>query len=353
MKRKLKVGVIGVGAIGKTHLQALTSRSSDLTSYKNTKVIAIADINKEALKSAAEEFNIDKIFTDYHKLLALELDAVCVCTPPFTHATITCDAASAGKHVLCEKPMALNSAEAKEMVKACYKSGVKLGICSARSRFSPSVERAKTYIIQGKLGQIYYARTTALRRKARPGIDFLKASKWFLDSSKAGGGALIDMGCYDIDVMLYLLGDVQPSAVSAITFQGIGETLELETVYDVEEHSSVFVKFKEDLAVTFEASWAANMVPYNETVILGSKGSLKLNPFTYYTEENRKDIATTIDLSRNPREEWNQLMKDFVTACLEDRKPKTPGEEGLKVMQIIEMAYRSAKLNKEVRLRDL
>jgi len=249
--------------------------------------------------------------------------------------------------------MAMNSKEAKKMVQFCNKAGVKLGICSARARFRPSTKLAKEYILKGKIGQIYYARATTLRRRGRPGIDILKDSKWFLDSSKAGGGVLIDIGCYDIDLMLYLLGNVQPAAVSAITFRGVGETPEPETVYDVEEHSSVFVKFKEDLAVTFETSWAANIIPYSETIIFGSKGSLKLNPFTYYSEENGRSIATIIALSRNPRAEWNYLIKDFVTACLENRKPKTPGEDGLKTMQIIEMAYQSAKLNREVKIEDL
>ena len=347
MTKPLKVGIIGVGTIGQAHLRAFTA-------HKESKVVAIADINKKALDASSKKFKVDKTFTDYQDLLALdEVEAVVVCTPPFVHAKIVCDAASAGKHVLCEKPMALNSREAEKMVEACNKAGVQLGICSARSRLTPTVELAKEYLTEGKIGRIYYARMTMIRRRGRPGIDILKESKWFLDSSKAGGGALIDIGCYDIDVMLYLLGDVQPMAVSAITFTGIGEPVKLETVYDVEEHSSVFVKFKKDLAVTFETSWASNLNSYRETILFGTKAALKLDPFTYYTEEDDREVTTTINFPREPWGSWEKLIKDFVSACRKNRKPKTPGEDGLKVMQIIEMAYKSAKLGKEVSLSDL
>jgi predicted dehydrogenase len=350
MNKILNFGVIGVGVIGRSHLQAFANQ-------KNARVIAIADINEEALKSAAERFKIEKCFTDYHELLALkDLDAVIVSTPPFNHAEITCDAASAGKHVLCEKPMAMNSKEAAEMVEACRKAGVKLGICSARSRLTPQAEMAKEYISSGKLGRVYYARFTTIRRRGRPGIDILKESKWFLDSSKAGGGALIDIGCYDIDLMLYMLGDLKPLSVSAITFRGVGGRLKLEAKYDVEEHSSVFVRFKDGSASSFETTWAANLNPYQEILIFGSKGGLMLNrfsPFTYFSEKDGRGIALSYDLSIDWGSIQSLLIEDFTKACLENRPPKTPGEDGLKVMQIIEMAYKSAKLNREVKIDEI
>jgi len=345
--KKFKVGIIGVGTIGHAHIKAFTAN-------RKAEVAAIADINPKALKSVSDEFKIENAFTDYQDLLALDdLDGVVICTPPFAHAKITCDAASSGKHVLCEKPMALNFKEAKSMVEACNKAGVKLGICSARSRLDPSVRLAKKYIDRGKIGRIYYYRATTLRRRGRPGIDILKESKWFLDSSKAGGGALIDIGCYDIDVSLYLLGNVQPVSVSAMEFTGIEPDLKLNTVYDVEEHSSIFVRFKEGVAAIFETAWASNIGPYTETLIFGSAGGLKLNPFTYYTEERGMAVSKSFDIPHRPQEIWNQLIDDFVTACQKDRNPKTPGEDGLKTMEIIDMAYRSAKLKREITTQEL
>jgi len=345
--KKFKVGIIGVGVIGHAHLKTFTAN-------RKAEVAAIADINPEALKSVSEEFNIEKTFTDYQDLLALDdLDGVVICTPPFVHAKITCDAASAGKHVLCEKPMAMNAEEARRMVEACNKAGVKLGICSARSRFSPTTELAKKYIDKGKIGHVYYVRATTLRRRGRPGIDILKESKWFLDSSKAGGGALIDIGCYDIDVSLYLLGNVQPISVSAMRFTGIEPAVKLNTVYDVEEHSSIFVRFDNGVTATFETAWASNIGPHRETLVFGSAGGLKLDPFTYYTEERGIGVSKSFDIPERSREIWNRLIDDFITACQKNRNPKTPGEDGLKIMEIIDMAYRSAKLKREVRIQEL
>lgn len=191
-----------------------------------------------------------------------------------------------------------------------------------------------------------------------PGIDILRESKWFLDSSKAGGGALIDIGCYDIDLALYLLGDLEPTSVSAMTFRGIeSNCFESETKYDVEEHSVAFVGFKGGLKVSFETAWAANINSSQEAIILGSRGGLRLNPpinpFTYFSEEKGMGVSISYDFTVDRPPIQNLLIEDFVRACLEDKPPKTPGEDGLKVMQIIDMAYKSAELGREVRVNEI
>jgi len=347
MGKKLKVGIIGVGVIGKDHLRGYEA-------VKEADIVGISDINKKALREAAKTFKVKSRFTDYHDLLALdELDAVSVCTPPFNHATIACNAASAGKHVLCEKPMAMNAKEAGQIVEACNKANVKLGIGSGRSRFNPSVDMGRRYISEGKLGKVYYSRVSSYRRRGRPGIDILVASKWFIDSSRAGGGALIDIGCYDIDVILYLLESPQPEAVSAMTFQGIEDLPELDVTYDVEEHSSAFVRFQNGSVAVFETTWATNFDNIDEAIVMGTKGGLKLHPFTYYTKEDLNQVAIKTDLPRLWGMNMKLLIDDFVRACLEDKKPKTPGEDGLKVMQVINAAYESSRLKREVKISEL
>jgi len=341
------MGVVGVGSIGQVHLR-------NYAASRNVRAVAVADLDRERAEAAAAEHGIEKVFTDYRGLLALdEVDAVSVCTPPFAHAQVTCDAAKAGKHVLCEKPMAMNAKQAEEMVMACRKAGVKLGIGSARSRFDPAVEEARQYVSSGRLGRVYYARVSTFRRRGRPGLDMLKGSKWFLDSSKAGGGALTDIGCYDIDVVLYLLGSPQPVAASAITFRGVGGQPKLETPYDVEEHASLLVRFEGGVAATFEIAWASNMDHGEGLILFGTEGGLRLNPFTLYTEQEGRHVAITTELPRQRDAAWQLLVRDFAAACLQDRAPKTPGEDGLKVMQITDMAYLSAKSGREAALRDL
>ena len=347
MGKTLNVGVIGVGTIGKSQLRGYAA-------VKEAKIAGISDINEKALESVGKEFKVKRQFTNYHDLLALEgLDAVSVCTPPFNHAVVTVDAASAGKHVLCEKPMAMNAKEAKEMLEACNEAGVKLGIGSGRSRFSPPVDMARRCISDGKLGKVYYSRTSSYRRRGRPGIDILVDTKWFIDSSKAGGGALIDIGCYDIDVILCLLGSPQPKSVSAMTFQGIEDLPELDVTYDVEEHSSVFVRFEEGPVALFETTWATNYDNTQEAIIMGTKGGLKLNPFTYYTKQDQNQVAIKTDLRIQWGIHMKLLVEDFTRACLEDKMPKTPGEDGLKVMQVINGAYESSKLGREVQVSEL
>jgi len=239
------------------------------------------------------------------------------------------------------------------MVDACREAGVALGLGSARSRFHPNVELAKKYISEGKLGKIYYVRFTRFRRRGRPGIDMMKGSKWFLDSRIAGGGALIDIGCYDIDVLLYLLGSPQPLSVSAVTFRGLEPTPKLDTPFDVEEHSTAFARFSSGLTATFETAWASNTESREEVMILGSKGGLRLEPFTYYTEDNGELVSIGFDLYLKRIREMDLLIKDFMDACIQGRKPKSPGEDGLKVMQLIDMAYLSAKVGREVSLEEV
>lgn len=347
MSKALRIGVVGVGTIGKEHLRALGS-------VRNAELVGISDVSKEALKEVSKEFKVKNCYEDYHELLALDkLDAVSVCTPPFNHAVITCDAAAAGKHVLCEKPMAMSAKEAGKMVQACKKANVKLGICSARSRFDPEVETSRRYIADGKLGKVYYARVSSYRRRGRPGIDILVQSKWFINSAKAGGGALIDIGCYDIDVILYLLGSPQPEAVSAMTFRGIEDLPKLDVTFDVEEHSSSLVRFKDGPIALFETAWAANYDDTHEAIILGTKSGLRMHPFTYYTKMEEQQVAIKMELPELWGVNMRLLLTDFATACLEDKTPKTTGEDGLKVMQVINATYESAKLGREVKISEL
>ncbi|MFQ5808237.1 MAG: Gfo/Idh/MocA family protein [Armatimonadota bacterium] len=342
MAGKLNVGLIGVGVIGVKQLESFLA-------CEDAKVLAVADVKADVARSVGKDFGIPHVFTDYRELLDVDgLDAVSVCTPPFAHAEPTCAAAAAGKHVLCEKPMAMSVKEAQDMVAACREARVKLGICHARSRFSPRAEAMRRCVTSGFLGDVYYARISRFRRRGRPGLDILVDSRWFLDSSKAGGGCLMDIGCYDIDLMLYVLDRPKPVSVAAMTFQGVGEPAPAGVVHDVEDQATVFVRFEGGLTVTFEQSFAANMANADDIRIVGTKAGLAGDPWEIYTEQDGQQVKIVPDLPQQSRGAPQPLIADFVAACLEDREPKTPGEEGLTATQITQAAYVSAREGREV-----
>jgi predicted dehydrogenase len=341
MSDTAKIGVIGVGHIGRSHLRGYRECAK-------TDVVAIADVNAAALTAAKEEYGVPWAYEDYGALLARDdIVGVSVCTPPFNHAEITIAAAQAGKHILCEKPMCMTASEARAMVTAAREAGVRLGICSGRARFGAEIEAARDYVLSGRLGEVYYLRITSFRRRGRPGIDILKQSLWFLDADRAGGGALYDVGCYDLDQMLYILGSPAPRTTSAMTFRGIPHNLPPGTRYDVDEHVTVFVRFEGGVTATLEKAWAVHGPQTHAAMVLGSLGGLSLNPFTFYTDEDgsHKDIKPDL-----PQPSGASLLSNFADVCLKGAEPKTPGEDGLKVMLISDAALRSAAEGHEVEI---
>lgn len=127
----------------------------------------------------------------------------------------------AGKHVYCEKPMAMAATESKAMCDACNQANVKLGYQSGGTRLGGTNYAIRDYVTSGKIGDVYYGRMTSFRGRGRSGVDMMLGSPWFIDSAKAGSGALYNTGVYDIDKTLYLLGDPQPTTVSATASRGI------------------------------------------------------------------------------------------------------------------------------------
>jgi len=340
MAGKLKVGIIGAGMISEEHLK---NYSAD----PRVELVWVADVIEERAKARAKQFKVKKAVADYRKVLG-EVDAVSVCTPPAMHLQPAQDAAAARRHVLCEKPMTMNADQAKEMEAACAKAKVHLGICSARSNLVPEIAISRDYVRQGKLGKVYYARVTSMRRRGRPGLDFWPNVTWFLDSSKSGGGAIMDIGCYDIDLLLTVLGAPQPVAVAATCVTGIGlKRVPKGVVHDVEEHVTAFVRFADGCCATFETAWATNM-DAEDFIVFGTEGGIRLRPLTFFGEEKGKTFDRKLDTKGMKLE---SLQSDFASTCLGKKpEPATPGHVGVKVMQIIEAALKSAKAGREVRI---
>jgi len=349
MGRELKAGIVGAGYFSRDHAKAFQSLQIP--------ILAVADINPEAADRLASEFNIPQTFADYRQLVALEeLDIVSVTLPVFLHAPAATAALGCGKHVLCEKPMAMNAREARQIADAAKKARRLVAYGSGRSRYGAAPEAAKALIVQGKLGQIYRADGRHIRRRNRPGIEYQPDTTWWLDSKKAGGGIAIDVAVYNLDLIMDLLGWPKATTVSATTFQGIPHNLPKGIKYDVEEDANIFLRCGKDLSISLQVAGASNIAygsdkrVFDEVVILGSLGGLRINPFGFYTEQGGVPVdITPAWLQGDGR--TTRIVREMVRAIEhEGPPPATSAEEGVRLMEILDAIYKSARLGHEVRL---
>ena len=208
--KKIRIAVIGTGSISHSHIQAYLKN-------RNAEVYAFCDINEKVLKAVGEKYGVTRLYTDEAEMLKAlpEIDAVSVCTWNSAHMPCTVQALRAGKHVLCEKPMALNAQEAQKMLDTAKACNRKLMIGFVR-RFGNDTQVMRDFIDGGTLGEIYYAKATYLRRNGNPG-------GWFGDKSRSGGGPLIDLGVHVIDLTRYLMGNPKPVSVYGATFRKLGD----------------------------------------------------------------------------------------------------------------------------------
>jgi predicted dehydrogenase len=315
------------------------------------KIVAVADAVPAVAKAAAEKFDVPHQFNDYKQLLAMdEIDAVSVCTPNFLHKQPTIDALNAGKHVLVEKPLAMNAQEGKEMVEAARKNRKKLQV-GFMTRFSSQAQALKRFIDAGDMGEIYYARAQALRRRGIPGWGV------FIEKDKQGGGPLIDIGVHILDLTLFLMGHSKPTHVSGITYAKFGkrdDVLGLMGQWDpkkftVEDFAVGFVRFENGATLTLESSFVANMEQNDlfNTQLFGTEGGCQYSPIKMFFEKNRTLVDATPVFLPNVRTHEAEI-RAFVKAIREDTPVLVPGEEGLQVTQIIDGIYRSTQEGREI-----
>ncbi len=277
---KLKIGIIGCGGIAnQKHLPAM-KENSDLC-----EIIAFCDIIPERAQKAAEEYGVPgaKVYEDYRDLLANgEVEVVHVLTPNVAHSPITVAAFEAGKHVYCEKPMAHTSTDAEKMMDAWKKSGKQFTI-GYQNRFREEVQNLKKACEKGDLGEIYYGKAHAIRRRGVP--------TWgvFPDKSKQGGGPLIDIGTHALDITLWCMDNYDVESVTGSVFYKLGE-LEQATegnlfgpwdpkTFEVEDSAMGYIKMKNGAAITLESAWAINMLESREasTTLCGTLAGAEIH----------------------------------------------------------------------------
>ena len=351
---KIRIGIIGVGQIGKHHLR-------EYAKIPGAEIVAAADVNEAELRKVAEEFKIPNVYTDFRKLLARDdLQSVDVCVHNNFHAPMTIAALQAGKNVYCEKPMAGSYADAQAMADAARQTGRKLSI-QLSTLYSKETKVAKRLIDQGKLGKVYHARSTGYRRRGRPFVDGYGTFS-FVKKEIAAGGALYDMGVYHIAQMLYLLGLPAVQRISGKVYQEIEMDANRRKIsgYDVEELGLGFVKFAGGVTLDILESWAINMNAFDGSFVAGSLGGVRLEPFSFHTTVADVDQNSTCDLN-SADFRWRQLVEttpDYDAydssqhhwiAAQQGRVPLLPTAQlALQTMLISEGIYLSDKLGHEV-----
>lgn len=324
----IRVGVIGL-RMGAGHL-ASYGKLSDV------KIRAVCDLNQELLKKYIKDYSIPSSFTDYKKLLALEeLDAVSIALPNYLHCPVAIEALEKGKHVLVEKPMALNSKEAESMVKKA-KEKKKILAVSMNHRYTSERQFLKKMVKKGELGEIYYVKGVLIRRETFS--QQVKQNSWFVQKDKSGGGVLIDLGPHLLDLSFWFLDDFNPISVYGVVSARF-------KYGDVDDFVSALIRMKGGATISLELTWESFIKEGKFfSSLLGTEGGAETNPLKIYKEETRTEVIPALP------EVKETIQSHFIDCIREGRAPEVSGEKGLVVMKVIDAIYKSARTGREVRI---
>ena len=361
MAKQLKAAVIGAG-IGKYHIQGYQAAGAQ--------VVAMCDVNLAAAKATAETFGIPQVYGDYQQMLtACDLDCVSICVPNKLHMPLAVDCLQAGKNVLCEKPLARTAAEGQKMVDAAAKAK-KLLMIQFNNRYRPEATILKQYVADGTLGDIYLARAGWVRRNGIPGW-----GGWFTAKEMAGGGPIIDLGVHMLDLTMWLMGNPEPVSVMASAYSVFGPKMEAlgpwgtpnkQGKFDVEDMGCAMIKFKGGQTIMLEAGWAARLKrEHVYSTLMGTKAGASLervfsmdgvddssiDTLELYTQENGVPVNRNLIVEPDPFMGRLNAVGHFVD-CLTKKGVEciSPGTDGLRIMKILDAAYKSAATGKAVNI---
>lgn len=354
--KKFKVGIIGCGGI------ATNKHMPSIKELGRADMVAFCDIDIDKAKKAKESFGTAdaSVFEDYKELLKMDLDAVYVCTPNRSHSFITVDALHSGKHVMCEKPMAINTAEAEKMLKAAKETGKMLTI-GYQTRYRADSQYLKRACEDGALGDIYFAKANAIRRRAVP--------TWgvFLNEFEQGGGPLIDIGTHALDLTLWMMDNYKPKYVVGTSYHKLNNDTESANAwgdwdpqkFTVEDSAFGFIVMENGATIMLSSSWALNTLDVEEaaTVLCGTKGGadmhdgLRLNGVKYnkqYVEKPDLSGGGVAFYSGSGMSMQLFEQKVFFEALAGEGKLTVLPEQALVVTKILEAIYESARSGKPV-----
>jgi predicted dehydrogenase len=359
---KIKVAVVGAG-IGKVHLQGYQA-------HPQAEVVALCDLNQGLARQVATEFNVPQVFDDLTQMLrAVPLDAISVCVPNKFHLPVVVECLQAGVNVLCEKPLARTAAEGKKMVAAAEAAG-KLLMVQFNNRYRPESALLKQYADSGELGEVYFARAGWIRRNGIPGW-----GSWFTQREMAGGGPLIDLAVHMLDLTMWLMSNPEPEVVLASTYSAFGPQMEAlgpwgtpnkKGLFDVEDMACAMIKFAGGKTIMLEASWAQRIKrEFVYSTLCGTQAGASLervfdvdgaddssrDTLQLYTQEHGIPVNRDLIVEPDPAMGRLKAVSHFVDCLISGAQCCSPGTDGLRIMKILDAAYKSADTGKAVNIR--
>lgn len=359
--KKLRIGIIGTGGIAQSHI----------TSYKkqpDVEVVAGADIIPGKAEKFFETHGVKaKAFEDYKEMIdTMELDAVSVCTYNRTHKECTVYALEHGIPVLLEKPMTVTLDEAVEICRAEKKSG-KIVSVGFQPRLDANMQMIKKIVQSGELGKIYYIQTGGGRRHGIP----VGWSETFIENDKAGIGALGDIGCYSLDLVLNALGYPKPLTVTGRASDFFGKTPEAYSQvgkpecakkFSVDDFASAYIRLEGDIILDFRIAWYMHLDTPGDTIIMGTKGSLRVpstdcwngtftKPMTIYHDVAGEPVETKIPLIPTKPDEptlFDKKIRSFLDAVITGGKAPVPTSEIIYNQAIIDGIFKSNEAGREI-----
>lgn len=351
MSKPLKIGIIGAGGIvSGAHL------NPGWLVVPDAELVAVCDINQTAAETLAKKFNIPKVFTSYEEMLKLgEIDAVDICTPNKVHTPAVIAALEAGKHVLCEKPLAVSVAEIQAIHAVAQKTD-RILMTAQHHRFSPASTAIKAWVDTGALGEVYHARVNATRR------NWLPTSPGFINPELSGGGPCMDIGVHALDTALWLMGFPKPVRVSGRAHTNFAKGFDIpgewgewdRTLFGVEDFASGYVHFANGSTMVLEASWLQHQETEELNATLqGKKASIRWPDGRFHTVANRALVDGKVLPQPLRKPAHTEEILAFADAIRTGKSSPVPLEQTIYVIAILEAIMQSSQLNQEVTVADL
>ncbi len=366
--RKIRVGIIGTGSIAGSHIKAYLRR-------EDIEIIALCDIIPGKAENFGKKHEVENAtcYTNHEEMLDKEeLDAVSVCTYNRQHAAPTIYALKKGVNVIVEKPFSVTLDEAAEMMRAEKESGKILSI-GFQPRFDKNMQQIKHIVESGELGKVYYIQTGGGRRRGIPASD---SKTTFIEDSTAGVGALGDIGCYSLDMVLNAIGYPTPLTVSGFTFDTFGKDPEtyrygknenpeaIAEKFTVDDFAGALIRLEGGVVLDFRISWAMNMDTPGDTIILGTKAGLRIpstacwngsvgGEMTIYRHVAGLPVEMKVPLKKDKPNEpnlWDKKIGSFITAIKEGGTSPVPSSQIIKNQAILDGILRSSISGKEVEI---